>query len=102
MSILNRFKPLVSQVCKSRVLLEQTGVFRRVCSVPKAECHSLCLSPYYTAELASCQVSTYYFNSRRWYSELHSESSNSKKRSGVNEEESQEESDVSAHLNQSE
>ncbi|XP_044216349.1 mitochondrial assembly of ribosomal large subunit protein 1 [Thunnus albacares] len=100
MSILNRFKPLVSPVCK-RVLVEQTGVFRRVCSVPKAECHSLCLSRYYRADLASCQVSTHYLDSKRWYSELHSESSNSKKRSGVNEEETPEkESDVSAHLNQ--
>lgn len=106
MSILNRFKHLVSPVCKFRVFLEQTGVFRRVCSVPEAGCHSLCLPRYYRADLASWRVSTYYFDSKRWHSELHSESSNSKKRTGPIEEESHEkESDVSddiAQLSESE
>ncbi|XP_062278771.1 mitochondrial assembly of ribosomal large subunit protein 1 [Scomber scombrus] len=99
MSILNRFKPLVSPVCRGGALLEQTSVFRRVCSGSKAACHSLSSLRCYKADLASCHLSTYYFNSKRWYSELHSESSNSQKSTDVTEEESQvEESDVSTHL----
>ncbi|KAM7383586.1 hypothetical protein PAMP_003225 [Pampus punctatissimus] len=83
MSVLNRLKPLVSPVCKGRVLLEQTGVFRRVCSRPRAQCHSLCLSRSYRAHLASCHVSTYYFDSKRWYSQVHNESSHSEMSTNV-------------------
>ncbi|KAM9352838.1 mitochondrial assembly of ribosomal large subunit protein 1 [Symphorus nematophorus] len=92
--IVSHCKKLVSPVFKSRVLLEQTGVFRSVCSVTKAHCHSPCLSRCLTANLSSCQrlhpVNTSQLDSKRFYSEVFSESSNSKSSAGVFQEESHE------------
>ncbi|XP_049439773.1 mitochondrial assembly of ribosomal large subunit protein 1 [Epinephelus fuscoguttatus] len=93
MNILGRCKKLVSPVYKSRVLLEQAGVFRSVCSVSEARCDGLCLPRRFTANVSSCQhwhhVSTCHLNTKRFYSEVCSENSNSKMSAGVFEEESQ-------------
>ncbi|XP_022621401.1 mitochondrial assembly of ribosomal large subunit protein 1 [Seriola dumerili] len=94
MSILNRCKKLVSPVFKRRVLLEQTGVFRSVCSISTARCHSLCSPRRLTPNSASCQrwhhVFTGHLDTKRCYSEVCSESSNSKRGHGVSQEESHE------------
>lgn len=83
MTILNRYKRLVSSVFKSRVLLEQTGVFRGVRSGPKAQCPNLCLPRQLIANVASChdwgQVFTCHLDTKRRYSEVYSGNNNSQK-----------------------
>lgn len=85
---------LIPSVRNSRVLLEQTGVFRGIGSVCKARCDSLCLPRRFTATLSSCQhrhhVSTCHSHTKRFYSEISSESSDSKTSTGVFLEESRE------------
>lgn len=87
LNILNRCKKLVPPVFKSSVLLEQTGVFRRVCSAPKASCHSPCLPRFFTANVSSCQrwyhVYTSHLDTKRSYSEKCCESSDSNRSDGV-------------------
>lgn len=103
MNIINRSKKLVSSVFKSNVLLEQS-VYRRVCSLPKARCHSQCLPRRLTAKLSSCQhwhhVSTCPLDTTRSYSEMRCEGSDSKMSSGVFQEESHEKDSDSSALSQ--
>lgn len=81
MSVLNSYKKLVSSVFKSRVLLEQTGVFRGVCSVPKARRHNLNLPVQLIGNVASChnrgRVFTCHIDTKRCFSELYSGNNNS-------------------------
>uniref|UniRef100_A0A3Q3QNG0 Mitochondrial assembly of ribosomal large subunit protein 1 n=1 Tax=Monopterus albus TaxID=43700 RepID=A0A3Q3QNG0_MONAL len=92
MSIFTRSKKLVSSVIKSRVLVEQIGVFGGICSVAKAWRDSLCLRRHSTANLASCQHGSRVFSShldtKRCYSEVYSEITNSEKYAGAFQEES--------------
>ncbi|XP_035527474.1 mitochondrial assembly of ribosomal large subunit protein 1 [Morone saxatilis] len=94
MNILNPWKKLVSPAFKSGLLLEQTGVFRGVCSLPKACCLSPCLPRRFTANVSSCQrwrhVYTSHLDTKRSYSEMSNESSNSKSSTDVFQEESHE------------
>ncbi|XP_039972684.1 mitochondrial assembly of ribosomal large subunit protein 1 [Xiphias gladius] len=95
MTILNRCTKLVASVCKSSVLLEQsTGVFRSVCSIPGARCHSLCLPRRFTKSSPSCQqwhrVFNCHLDTKRCYSEVCGESSNSERGTGVSQGESHE------------
>lgn len=98
MNVINRCEKLMSPAFKCRVLLEQTGVFR---SAGTGRYHSPCLPRRYTTSLFPCQRwhhvnsvhSVLYTN--RFYSEMCSESSessgaNSKRSTGVIQEESHE------------
>lgn len=92
----HRCTKLISSVFKSRVLLEPTGFFRSVCSALKEPCHghhSPCLSRF-TANVSSCQiwrhVHSSHSGSKRFYSEVCGESSDSKRSAGVFQEESHE------------
>ncbi|XP_036929172.1 mitochondrial assembly of ribosomal large subunit protein 1 [Acanthopagrus latus] len=94
---IRRCTKLISPVFKSRVLLEQTCVFRSVCSAFKAPCnshHSPCLSRRFTANVSSSQrwnhVHSSQSDTKRFYSEMCSESSDSKRSAGVFQEESHE------------
>uniref|UniRef100_A0A8C4FC25 Mitochondrial assembly of ribosomal large subunit protein 1 n=1 Tax=Dicentrarchus labrax TaxID=13489 RepID=A0A8C4FC25_DICLA len=84
MNILNPWKKLVSPAFKS-VLIEQTGVFRGVCSLPKAR-----------SNVSSCQrwrrvtLNTSHLDTKRFYSEISNESSDSKSSTDVFQEESHE------------
>lgn len=81
MSVLNRYNKLVSSVFRSRVLLEQTGVFRGVGSVPKTRCHNLNLTGQLIGNFASCHnrgcVFTCHRDTKRCFSELYNENKNS-------------------------
>ncbi|XP_040900396.1 mitochondrial assembly of ribosomal large subunit protein 1 [Toxotes jaculatrix] len=96
MSILNRCNKLVSSAFKRSVFAEQTGVFRRVCPIPKARCHSFCLTRQFTPNLASCQrrrfqqVFTCHLDTKRCYSEMYSGSTNSDKGTDMSSEDSHE------------
>ncbi|XP_026226822.1 mitochondrial assembly of ribosomal large subunit protein 1 [Anabas testudineus] len=78
MRALNLYKKVVSSVFKHRVLLEQTGVFRGVSSVPTARCHKQNLPVQFIASLASChnwsRVFTCHLNTKRCFSELNNNS----------------------------
>ncbi|XP_070768661.1 mitochondrial assembly of ribosomal large subunit protein 1 [Enoplosus armatus] len=89
MSILSCSKKLISSVFKSSVLLAHTGVLRSVCSFPSARCHSQCLPRRFTTNVSSYpnHVSTYHLDAKRFYSEMCSESSNSKRSTGSCQEE---------------
>ncbi|XP_070691979.1 mitochondrial assembly of ribosomal large subunit protein 1 [Pempheris klunzingeri] len=91
MNIFNRSKTVVSSVFRSGVLLDQTGVCRSVCSVHKGR-YSLSLSRGFTANLSSCQQHLFSGQSDtgRFYSEMCSESSDSKRSSGLHQEGAQE------------
>ncbi|KAM9851847.1 mitochondrial assembly of ribosomal large subunit protein 1 [Aulostomus maculatus] len=84
--IINRFNALVRS---SKRLLEQTGSCRRFCSVPKSRRLCPVWPRYFTANTASCQYwhhktfSTRLFDSKRYFSEMSSESSHSNKTAGV-------------------
>ncbi|XP_044063372.1 mitochondrial assembly of ribosomal large subunit protein 1 [Siniperca chuatsi] len=95
MSILSCSKKLVSSVFKSSVLLEQTGLFRSVCSVSKTR---------FTANVSSCHqwhhVFTRHLGTKRFYSEMCSENSNSKRSTVVSQEESHEKDSDSSHPSQ--
>ncbi|XP_032375593.1 mitochondrial assembly of ribosomal large subunit protein 1 [Etheostoma spectabile] len=86
MSMLSRCKKLASSVFTSGVLLEQTGVFRSVYSIPKAR-DSLRLPRLFTSSLSSCplwhHVSARHLDTKRFYSEMCSESSDAKRSTGM-------------------
>uniref|UniRef100_UPI0037E916EE mitochondrial assembly of ribosomal large subunit protein 1 n=1 Tax=Semicossyphus pulcher TaxID=241346 RepID=UPI0037E916EE len=92
MSILHRSTKLLSTF-RSNIILVHTGVLKSFCSVPKARCYSLCLPRRFTPYLSSCQHWHHVFNrhldTKRFYSEMCSES-NSIKNTGVSQEESPE------------
>lgn len=75
MIALNRYKILVSSVFKSRVLLEQTSVFRGLCSVPKARCCTLNVPVQLVGNVASChnqgRLFTCHIDTQRCFSELY-------------------------------
>ncbi|XP_034410176.1 mitochondrial assembly of ribosomal large subunit protein 1 [Cyclopterus lumpus] len=85
MNVLNRSKKLVSSVFRRSVLMEQTIVFKGVCSFPKARCLNLRL----TAGVSSCQhrcrdtVSTRHLETQRWYSGVRGENSLSEWSAGM-------------------
>ncbi|KAM6935325.1 mitochondrial assembly of ribosomal large subunit protein 1 [Lycodopsis pacificus] len=92
MNILNRSKKLVSSVLRSSVLMQKTFVFRNVCSVPKARLNP-CLPQSCTASLSSCRhryqvtSSTQHLDTHRLYSEMRGDNSNSKRSTGMSQEE---------------
>ncbi|GAA6227113.1 mitochondrial assembly of ribosomal large subunit protein 1 [Lates japonicus] len=92
MSVFSHCRKLASPVFKSSVFLEQTGVFRSVCWSSKARCHRLCSPRPFTPKSASCQqrhnVFTRHLETKRCYSEVYSESSNSEKDTDLSQEES--------------
>ncbi|XP_070822771.1 mitochondrial assembly of ribosomal large subunit protein 1 [Chaetodon trifascialis] len=94
MNTLNRCKKLASPLFKISVSLEQTSVCRSICLAPKARCHSPCLPRRFTANLYSCQrwhhVYTSDSDTKRFYSEMCSESRDSKSSTGSFQEESHE------------
>ncbi|XP_071771985.1 mitochondrial assembly of ribosomal large subunit protein 1 [Centroberyx gerrardi] len=100
MCILNCSKQLVSSVFKKNVIQEYAGIFRSACLIPKARYNSGLLHRRFTANPASYHhwhhISACHFDTKRYYSELYNESSNSKRISGEFEEEADEmESDIS-------
>ncbi|KAF1387830.1 hypothetical protein PFLUV_G00084000 [Perca fluviatilis] len=103
MNMLSRSKKLVSSVFKSSGLLEQTGVFRSISSIPKSR-DSLCLPRRFTSSLSSCphwhHVSARHLDTKRFYSEMCSESSDSKSSTGLFQEVSHEMDCDSSSLSQ--
>ncbi|XP_031709446.1 mitochondrial assembly of ribosomal large subunit protein 1 [Anarrhichthys ocellatus] len=93
MNILNRSKKLVSSVLRSSVLMQKTFVLRNACSVPKARCLNPCLPQSFTARLSSCRhryhvtSSTQHLETQRLYSEMRGDNSNSKRSTGMSQEE---------------
>lgn len=55
LNILSSCRKVVPRLCKSSVLLEQTGVLRSVCPAHRASYHSPCVHPVVRANVASCQ-----------------------------------------------
>ncbi|KAM3614484.1 uncharacterized protein V6R79_015088 [Siganus canaliculatus] len=92
-NILSRCKKLASPVFKSSVLLEKPGILRSVCSVPSVHCQCRCLSRQYKADTLSCQHWQLryrsHLDSKRFYSDMYNENSNSRVNSDVFQEESQ-------------
>ncbi|XP_059194605.1 mitochondrial assembly of ribosomal large subunit protein 1 [Centropristis striata] len=94
MNILNRSNKLVSAF-KNSMLLEKTGLFRSVCSLSTARCDRLCLSRCFTPTVSSCQhwhhnMSLHHLDTKRFYSEVFSESSDSERSTDEFQEESHE------------
>ncbi|KAK9513689.1 hypothetical protein VZT92_027203 [Zoarces viviparus] len=93
MNILNRSKKLVSLVLRSSVLMQKTFVFSNVCSVPKARCLNPCLPQSFTTSVSSCRhryhvtSSTQHLETQRLYSEMRGDNSDSKKSTGMSQEE---------------
>nr|ACQ58687.1 C7orf30 [Anoplopoma fimbria] len=77
MNILHRSQKLVSSVFRSSVLMEQTVVSRSLCSVPKAHSVSSRQHRYHVTS------STRHLETRRFYSELRDENSDSKRSSAM-------------------
>ncbi|XP_047454926.1 mitochondrial assembly of ribosomal large subunit protein 1 [Mugil cephalus] len=104
MNAFSRSGKLLSSVFRSRVLLEQNGVYRSVCATRRAQRYSLYLPQHFTANSASCQHCSQvvsfrcHFDTKRCFSQ--SDESKDFESSVVSEEESHEIDDSSSSLSQ--